>query len=79
MGNDIKEMKLKVEGITCTSCAMEMENTLRDIEGILNASVNLTEDTMNIRYDSALINRKQLFINVRKLVHKAEIVSESRA
>ncbi len=70
-------MELKVDGITCTTCAMEMENTLRDIEGILEASVNVAEDTINIRYDPELINRKQVFITARKLVLKAEIISES--
>ncbi len=72
MGNNAKEIKLQAEGITCTGCAMDMENILRDKEGILYASVNFTDGTINIRYDPDVIDEKQVFLTVRKLGFKTK-------
>ncbi len=76
MENNAKEIKLQAEGITCTGCAMDMENILRDKEGILYVSVNFRDGTINIRYDPDVIDEKQIFLTVRKLGFKTKIILE---
>jgi len=70
-------MRLKAEDITCLSCAGDMENILRDTEGILDASVNYAEGTVYVKYDPQVLDRKQVFFAVRKLGYKVNIISES--
>ena len=77
MGTNVKEIKLQLEGITCTGCAEDMQTILRGKEGILDASVNFAEGRVNIRYDAELIDRKQIFLTVRKLGFKTNILSAS--
>lgn len=77
MIDNVKEMKLELEGITCTGCAMDMETLLREKDGILDVSVSFVSSIVNIRYDSGVIDRKKLFTEVRKLGVKTKIVSES--
>ncbi len=77
MGTNIKEIRLQLEGITCTGCAEDMQTILREKDGILDASVNFAEGKINIRYDAELIDRKQVFLTVRKLGFKTNILSES--
>ncbi|GBD96483.1 MAG TPA: heavy-metal-associated domain-containing protein [Nitrospirae bacterium] len=77
MTNNIKEMKLKAEGISCSGCVEDMEKILRDTEGILSASVNYAEGLITIRYDAEIIDRKQVFLTARKLVAKLNIISET--
>jgi copper chaperone CopZ len=72
----IKEMKLKVEGIVCTGCAEDMKKLLGDTDGILDASVNYTEEIIDIKYDPEIIDRKKVFFTVRRLVSASEIISE---
>jgi Cu+-exporting ATPase len=73
----IKEMKLQAEDITCISCAEDMEKILQETEGILEASVNYSDDYIYIRYDSDVINRKQVYFAARQLGTIRKIISES--
>jgi Cu+-exporting ATPase len=74
--NNISEMKLQAEDITCISCAEDMEKILQETEGILEASVNYSDDSIYVRYDSDIINRKQVYLAVRKLGTIRKIISE---
>ncbi len=57
---------------------MDMENILRDKEGILYVSVNFRDGTINIRYDPDVIDEKQIFLTVRKLGFKTKTILEGR-
>ena len=70
-------MKLLADDITCTSCAGDMEMILRETEGIVDAVVNYKEDTIFVRYDPEIIDRKKVYLTVRKLGTIKKIVSES--
>ena len=76
--NNISEMKLQAEDITCISCAEDIEKILQETEGILEASVNYSDDSIYVRYDSDIINRKQVYLAVRKLGTIRKIISESK-
>ncbi|MBI5739298.1 MAG: heavy-metal-associated domain-containing protein [Nitrospirae bacterium] len=73
----MKEMKLRTEGIVCTGCAADMEKILRETEGVLDATVDYTADTIHIKYNPELIDRKKVFFAARKLCSFCEIVSET--
>ncbi len=77
MDKNIKEMRLKADGITCYSCAEDMENILADKDGIIDVSVNFVEDNIVIRYDPDVIDRKQVYMAVRRLGYTLKIVSET--
>lgn len=75
--DNTREMELKAEGITCSSCAGDMEKILRDKEGIIDVSVSYPDEKIHIRYDARIIDRKQAFITVRRLGYKVKIISET--
>lgn len=77
MDKTIKEMRLKSAGITCSGCAGDMEKILAEKDGIVDVSVNFVEDNIVIRYDPDVIDRKNLYIAVRKLGYPLKIVSET--
>ena len=77
MGKDIKDMKIKVEGIVCTGCAEDMKKILSETAGVLDAVVNYTEETIHVRYDPGIIDRKKVYFTVRRLVNSGKIISES--
>ncbi len=77
MGKKIKEMNLKIEGIVCTGCVEDMEKILRETDGILNASVNYNDESVHIKYDSELTDRRKVYMAVRRLVKISKIISES--
>lgn len=77
MDKKIKEMRLKADGITCSGCAGDMEKVLADKDGIVDVSVNFVEDNIVIRYDPDVIDRKKVYIAIRKLGYPLKIVSET--
>jgi len=74
MENNRKKIKFQLEGITCTGCAEDMENILRDKDGVLNASVNYAEGTVHIEYEPGVTGEKELFAAVSKLGFKTKII-----
>lgn len=77
MSDSIREMKLTADGITCTSCAGDMEGILADIPGIVDVSVSFADDSVVIKYDALIIDRKDVYAAVRKLGFPLKIVSET--
>jgi copper chaperone CopZ len=77
MSENIKTMKLKVEGIECRGCAEDYEKVLAEADGVVDVSFNFNECTIIIQYDPSIIDRKQVYVNVRKLARKATMISES--
>ena len=78
MEDNAREMILQADGITCSSCAGDMESILQDTEGILSASVNFADEKVSITYNSRILDRKQAFAAVRKLGYKLKIIKETQ-
>lgn len=76
MEEDTRELIFQAEDITCSSCAADMEKILQEKEGIINASVNFAEETVSVRYNTRKLDRKEVFLAVRKLGYKIKIVGE---
>ena len=77
MDDNVREMRLKADDITCTSCAEDMEKILMEKDGVLDVSVSYKDDTVVIKYDSDIIGRKDVYFAVRKVGYKVNIVSET--
>lgn len=52
----LKKTSVKITGMTCASCAQNIEKALNRIEGVVKASVNFALEKASIEYDSALVN-----------------------
>ena len=76
MSENLKEMKLRAEGIVCTGCAGDMENLLLNKEGIKDASVSFIDDFIKVIYDPVIIDRKHVYLAVRRLGFPVKIISE---
>jgi len=68
-----REIIFQAEDITCSGCAGDMETILRETEGIIEASVNFAKETVYVKYNPHLIDRKKVFLAVRKLGYKIKI------
>ncbi|MDP2845702.1 MAG: heavy metal translocating P-type ATPase, partial [Candidatus Methanoperedens sp.] len=52
----LKKTSIKITGMTCASCAQNIEKALNRIEGVVKASVNFSFEKASIEYDSARAN-----------------------
>ncbi len=54
--NELKKLTFSVEGMTCASCAQQVEKSLASAEGIAEASVNINTEKGTVKYDPAKID-----------------------
>jgi len=52
---NIKEVTLKISGMTCASCAKTIERVLGKADGILSAEVNFALEKLYVKYDTSKV------------------------
>ena len=57
---DKYKAKIKISGMSCASCALNIENSLKNLEGVGEAQVNLGTEEATVEYDSDKLNLSQL-------------------
>ena len=76
MEKNLIEIKFLVEGITCTGCAMDMENIMLDMDGVEEATVNYADGIFIIQYNPGEIEEKDIIKKVKTLGFKTKLDSE---
>ncbi len=56
----LKKISLKITGMTCASCAQNIETALKKTEGVQNASVNFSFEKASVEYDAAIVTPQRL-------------------
>src|SRR6476659_5315078 len=64
-------VQLTLEGMTCASCAMRIEKSLKKLPGILEASVNLATEQGMVTYDPTQTDVAKMVQKVDALGYKA--------
>lgn len=72
---NIKNIRLKVYGMTCTSCEKAVERTLKRVVGVFNASSNYNEQFVDVEFDSQLCSLK----DIKNAIHAAGYSSEKNS
>ena len=60
-----KRAELKVSGMVCAVCTPAIEKSLRSLDGVASARVNLGTETASVEYDSEELSLKDLEKAVR--------------
>ena len=55
-GVQARKISLRIVGMTCASCVKRVEDALRGLKGVSEASVNLASEKAAITYDPALVS-----------------------
>ncbi|ODQ65094.1 heavy metal translocatin [Nadsonia fulvescens var. elongata DSM 6958] len=60
----IEEVKIKVYGMTCSSCTSSIESNISSIEGVNHVVVALATEEAKITYDANIIGPRQFIENI---------------
>ena len=55
-----KQLTLRVDGMTCASCVVHVENALKEVPGVSLAQVNLATETATVAYDPEEASAQEL-------------------
>ena len=70
------EIKFLIGDITCTGCAMDMENILLDLNGVETASLNYADGVFTIQYDSGEIEAETIIKKVGNLGFNSKLLPQ---
>jgi len=71
------KLKLKVEGMTCSSCARNIETAVSQLEGVKKASVNFSTETLLLEIDPESVTMNEIREAVESIGYK--IADESKS
>lgn len=77
MTENIKNIKLLVDGIICTGCATDTENILLDLDGIEDVGVDFAKGAIEIEYNPEDITLDDILKKVTELSFKIKTTEES--
>ncbi|MDQ3705348.1 MAG: heavy metal translocating P-type ATPase [Chloroflexota bacterium] len=68
---NVAEANLSVQGMTCASCVARVERSLKKVEGVEGASVNLATERVLVRYDPLQVGAAEMVAAIEKAGYHA--------
>lgn len=60
-------LKMRVEGMDCSACAIKVENALKRLPGVSDISMNYSTETLSLRLDENRTSREAIETKIRAL------------
>lgn len=76
---NLKTYNFKIEGMTCSACSNSIERTLRKLDGVELANVNLVSEKLTVRVDGDKVSISDLKQRVEKAGFKLITEAEAEA
>lgn len=67
------KMKLKIDGMHCSSCAFLIDGDLEDLDGVKNARTSFAKGICEIEFDDAKLNLSEIISTVKKTGYNVKI------
>jgi len=67
----IKNLKLKISGMHCSSCAMNIDFDLEDLDGITSAKTSYAKEVCEVDFDEEKVKVEDIISSVEKTGYKA--------
>ena len=79
LSGDSTNTTLGIKGMTCASCSVSVENSLKKVNGVKNVSVNLITEKASVEYDSSLTSIQQLIESVQESGYDAFHIEDRKS
>lgn len=67
-----KTIKLKISGMHCTSCAMNIDGELEDIGKVKSASTSYAKQETEVVFDDEIISEEEIKAIVQRVGYEVE-------
>ena len=71
----MEELNLRLQGMSCASCANSIERAILTVPGVVNCNVNFSTDQATVRYDAKKTNGHLICKAVADVGYEAQIIS----
>lgn len=70
----VKKILLKISGMHCSSCALDIDATLEDTEGVIESNTSYAKSECKVEFDSDKVSDTQIVETVKKSRYTAVTV-----
>jgi P-type Cu+ transporter len=74
MGNNMQDLNLKLRGMSCASCAHNIERAILNVPGVVECNVNFSTDRATVSYDPKQTNINIITKAVVDIGYEAQII-----
>ena len=68
-------LELAITGMHCTSCAMTIDGTLEDIDGVFESTTNYGKQKTLVMYDPQRLSPEKIKKEIEKLNYKVSVTT----
>lgn len=72
--NKIVKKKFKIDGMHCSSCAMNIDMELEELEGVKEVNTNYAKQFSEVAFDNDQVKVEDIVKSVEKTGYKATLV-----
>lgn len=69
----MKKIKLKIDGMHCTSCAMNIDGDLEDTVGVKESNTNYAKQLTEVEFDEDKVSIEQIIKVIKTTGYKAQV------
>lgn len=69
----VVKKKLNIEGMHCTSCSMNIDFDLEDINGVITAKTSYASQVCEIEFDEEKLSLSQIIEVIKETGYSAEL------
>ena len=69
--NMVKKVLFKINGMHCTSCAMNIDGEMEDTEGVVESNTNYARSQTEVKFDPAKISEKKIAEIIKSVGYSA--------
>lgn len=70
----VKRITLAIGGMTCASCVLVVEKTLKNVTGVLDVKVNLATERATVDFDPTKVSPEKLVVAVEQAGYSAKVL-----
>lgn len=70
----LKTVKLKIDGMHCSSCAMMIDGDLEDMEGVERSSTKFAKSETEVEFEDSVIDLPKILESVKSSGYTAKIL-----
>lgn len=72
----IVKKKLKIEGMHCTSCAMNIDMDLEDLDGVKAAKTSYAKQESEVEFEEEKLGIAQIILTINKTGYQARLLED---
>lgn len=70
-----KTISISLNGLHCSSCAVNIDLSLEDLPGVINSTTNYVKSLASVSYEEEKIEPKTILAEIEKLGYRVESVN----